>query len=79
MNEKKTVSTSDIVLASCLKYSKYNLSTIKQSGTKGIFYFDDVDESFLIDFDLGKITVEPVEFNNTVRQLTTAVKRIVSK
>jgi len=74
MSEYKT---SDIVLAASLKIKGYDLSRIDLDGNKGIFVFNDVDQTFLLDFDLGKITVEPVSFNNTIRQLTTSVRRLI--
>lgn len=74
MSEYKT---SDIVLASCLKIKGYNLETILVVGNKGVFVFKNVEEQFLTDFDLGRISVEPVSFNNTIRQLTTSVRRMI--
>jgi hypothetical protein len=69
--------TSDIVLASCLKINAYNLSTITvDSFGKGTFVFENVDDNFIQNFDLGKVLVEPVIFNNTIKQLTTSVRRI---
>lgn len=70
--------TSDIVLAASLKVSGYPLDDIELSGTKGIFVFNQVDKDFLLDFDLGKIQVEPVIFNNTIKQLTTSVRRMIA-
>lgn len=70
--------TSDIVLASSLKVSGYSLDDIELSGNKGIFVFNQVDKKFLVDFDLGKIQVEPVSFNNTIKQLTTSVRRMIA-
>lgn len=68
-------STSDIVLAATLKLSGFTLTKIEKFNNKGIFYFDSVDEMVLMDFDLGKIKVEPVAFNNTIKALTTATRR----
>jgi len=70
--------TSDIVLAASMKVCGYDLESIELIGNKGIFVFNDVDSEFLIDFDLGKIIVEPVIFNNTIKQLTTSVRRMSS-
>lgn len=70
--------TSDIVLAASLKVNGYNLDDIELTGNKGIFVFNQVDKSFLLDFDLGKIQVEPVIFNNTIKQLTTSVRRMIA-
>jgi|ETNmetMinimDraft_31_1059906.scaffolds.fasta_scaffold192264_1 hypothetical protein len=70
--------TPDIVLAASLKVCGFDLESIELVGSKGIFVFKDVDKQFLLDFDLGKIVVEPVIFNNTIKQLTTSVRRMSS-
>jgi hypothetical protein len=69
--------TSDIVLAACLKISNYEMVDIEKNGNKGIFVFHNVDESYISDYDLMKVRVEPVALNNTIKQLTTSVRRIV--
>lgn len=74
---KKHIETSDIVLAASLKVKGYRLDKIEKQGNKGIFCFADVDESALSEFDLGKCTVEPVAFNNAIKALTTATRRII--
>lgn len=73
----KKYKTSDIVLASTLKIKGSKLVDIEISGTKGTFVFEDVDKQILLDFDLGNILVEPVTFNNTIKQLTTSVRRLI--
>jgi hypothetical protein len=71
--------TEDIVLAASLRCHGYQLTSIDRTGnsTKGIFVFANVQDSFIRDYDLGKITVEPVAFNNNIKQLTTSVRRMV--
>jgi hypothetical protein len=71
-------STSDIVLASCLKLAGYELDHIDRDGNKGVFVFNAVDQQFIDDVDLGKHKVEPVQFNNTIRHLTTSVRRMLN-
>ena len=78
MNKQETYKTSDIVLASTLKVHGYALDDIELKGTKGIFIFLDVHQTFLNEFDLGKVQVEPVIFNNTIKQLTTSVRRMLT-
>lgn len=73
----KEYKTADIVLAASLKVCGYSLSSIELQGNKGIFVFENVDNDFLMQFDLGKLQVEPVIFNNTIKQLTTSVRRMV--
>lgn len=73
--------TSDIVLASTLKVLGYELVDIELNGSKGTFVFNNIPsncielQQTLTDFDLAKILVEPVVFNNTLKQLTTSVRR----
>lgn len=79
MNNMSTrhIETSDIVLAASLKIHGFKLDRIEKQGNRGIFCFADVDDSFLSEFDLGKCLVEPVSFNNAIKALTTATRRIV--
>lgn len=73
---KKNIETSDIVLAATLKVNGQKLDRIEKQGNRGIFCFSDVDEALLNEFDLGKSLVEPVSFNNAIKALTTATRRI---
>jgi hypothetical protein len=76
-NECKTFSTSDIILAACLKVSGAELESIKKTDSgKGVFVFNNVSEEYLFQYDLGKVLVEPVNFNNAIKQLTTSVRRM---
>lgn len=70
--------TSDIILAACLRLNNVNLLSIELSGNKGTFVFENVDTVLIQNYDLGKMQVEPVAFNNAVKQLTTSVRRMVS-
>lgn len=74
---RQSISTSDIVLAATLKVKGFVLNRIEKNGNKGIFIFDDVDVSVVADYDLGKCLVEPISFNNAIKALTTATRRIV--
>jgi hypothetical protein len=73
---KRSIETSDIVLAATLKVHGFKLDRIEKQGSRGIFCFSAVDEDLLKDFDLGKSLVEPVAFNNAIKALTTATRRI---
>jgi len=73
VNEYKT---QDIVLAASLKINNFELIRIEKTGSKGTFVFRGVDPQFILDFDLEKIMVRPIEFSNTIKQLTTSVRRI---
>ena len=68
-------STTDIILAAALKVHGYRIDRIEKNSTKGTFFFTDVSQSFIDDYDLGVISVEPIEFNNAVKSLTTATRR----
>ena len=72
----KNYKTTDIILAACLRLNGFDMTKIELSGSKGTFCFDEVDDQILTDYDLGKCLVEPVSFNNTIKQLTTSVRRM---
>lgn len=72
----RNIDTSDIVLAAMLKVSGQRLDRIEKQGNRGIFCFSDVEETILNEFDLGQSLVEPVAFNNAIKALTTATRRI---
>ena len=73
---QQAISTSDIVLAATLKIKGFTLRRIEKNGNKGVFIFEDVDSSVVKDYDLGKCLVEPVAFNNAIKALTTATRRM---
>jgi hypothetical protein len=68
--------TSDIVLAAFLKLNGAVLLRIDKQGQKGTFVFDGVDLALVASYDLGNARVDPVNFNNTIKQLTTSVRRM---
>ena len=68
-------STPDIVLAATLHVSGYRLLCISLAGNKGHFVFEGVHTEFVEQFDLKAITVEPQDFNNAIKSLTSAVRR----
>jgi len=72
----ETYKTTDIILAACLRLKSYEMVTIEVSGNKGTFVFKDVGQDFVDEYDLGKLLVEPVAFNNMVKHLTTSVRRM---
>jgi hypothetical protein len=73
----KNIETQDIVLAATLKVLGFRLDTIQKVGNKGIFFFTDVEESVVNDYDLGNLRVEPVSFNSAIKALTTASRRML--
>lgn len=70
------IETDDIVLAATLKVKGQKLERIEKQGNRGIFCFSDVEEVMLTEYDLGHAVVEPVAFNNAIKALTTATRRI---
>lgn len=68
--------TTDIILAAILKLKGYDMIDIIRVGNKGTFVFDSVNDEDVKEFDLGKSLVEPVTFNNAIKQLTTSVRRM---
>lgn len=67
--------TSDLVIAAVLKTSGIELTTIELKGARGIFCFKNVDQDILDQIDMGNILVEPTDFHNTTKQLTSIVRR----
>lgn len=76
--QHKVFKTSDIILAACLKLHQHVMVSIEISGSKGTFVFSNVDDVLLSEYDLGNLRVEPVSFNNTIKQLTTSVRRMIN-
>lgn len=68
--------TTDIVLAASLRVSGFQMSTIEVVGNRGTFVFTNVEQKFLTEYDLGNVMVEPIAFNNQIKQLTTSVRRM---
>jgi hypothetical protein len=71
----KIFQTTDIVLAATLKLMGHHLNRIEKNGNKGTFFFDNIPDNVILDYDLGKLLVEPVAFNNSIKALTTATRR----
>lgn len=68
--------TTDIVLAAYLRVGGCQMTGIEKQGQKGTFIFVNVPDSAITAYDLGNAQVEPVSFNNAIKQLTTSVRRI---
>ncbi len=68
--------TTDINLAACLRLHGFEMTGIDLNGNKGTFCFINVDMAYVEEYDLGKALVEPVAFNNMIKQLTTSVRRM---
>lgn len=68
--------TSDIVLASYLRLMGYEIAKIEKVGMKGTFVFENVSDDHIQEYDFGRARVEPAAFNNTIKSLTTAVRRM---
>ena len=72
----KDYKTTDIILAAALRIEGFSMASIEVTGNKGTFVFDEVNEEFINQYELGQIRVEPVTFNNMIKQLTTSVRRM---
>ncbi len=70
-----SIATQDIVLAASLRVLGYKVTKIEKDGNKGIFYFDNVSEDHINQYDLQQLLVEPMAFNSAIKSLTTATKR----
>ncbi len=69
--------TTDIILASTLRTKGVKLDQIKMVDKKrGAFYFNDVSEELLLQFDAQQLDVEPIAFNQMRVSLSTAIKRL---
>ena len=66
--------TSDIVLTAYLRLRGHSIVKIEKVGMKGTFHFEDIDDCLIHEYDMGRARVEPVEFNNAIKSLTTAVR-----
>jgi hypothetical protein len=73
---KRSIETNDIVLAACLRVKGYPLDRLDRVGNRGVFCFSGVADSDITDYDLGKALVEPVAFNNAIKTLAVACKRL---
>ena len=67
--------TQDLCLAAYLKLNGAKIVSITKDGSRGTFHLSDVDQQLLTAFSIGEATVEPQQYNNMVRTLTTSVKR----
>lgn len=77
-NEHAEFRTTDIVLAACLKLYQYEMVDIEVEGNKGTFVFLNVDRDIMTSYGAGRCKVEPQNFNNVVKQLTTSVRRMAN-
>jgi hypothetical protein len=78
MTINTSYATADIVQAATLKHKGFKLERIACVSSRGVFYFAEVPQDLLDQFDLGQSSVEPIGFNNEIRALTTAIKRMVN-
>lgn len=80
MDELKEYETPNIVLAATLLCHGSHISNIKLTGrnnTMGIFALTDVTQTRLMEFDQGRLLVDPTIFNMHVRRLTSMVKGVI--
>ena len=70
----KEYRTTDIVLAAYLRLNQCPILMIEKQGQKGTFVFENVSDELIKTYHLGNATVEPIAFNNTIKQLSTSVR-----
>jgi hypothetical protein len=70
------LNTTDLILAATLIVHGCRNTNITVEGSRGTFHFLDVPDEFIMEYELGKILVEPVIFNGAIKRLTTAVRRL---
>ena len=72
--------TPNMTLAATLVSLNHPLSHVKMSGRgfKGIFCFDNVPSSVLMEFDQGTIRVDPSIFHMCLKRLSTMAKGIAN-
>lgn len=70
------VKTEDITLAAYLRMRLGRIDDISLPGKMGQFHFDNVDDTLIAEYDMGKALVEPQLFHNAIRSLTTAINRM---
>jgi hypothetical protein len=69
--------TTDIILASTLRAYDIKLDQIRIVDKKrGAFYFVDVPEDLLLQYDSQQLKVEPIAFNQMRISLSVAIKRL---
>lgn len=70
----KEFRTTDIVLAAYLRINQCVMLGIEKQGQKGTFIFEDVPEEMVKVYHLGNALVEPIVFNNLIKQLSVSVR-----
>jgi hypothetical protein len=76
MKMKDDYKTTDIVLAAYLRINQCAMLGIEKQGQKGTFIFENVPDELLKLYHLGNASVEPILFNNMVKQLATSVRNV---
>lgn len=66
--------TTDIVLAAYLRINQCVMLGIEKQGQKGTFVFENVPDELIKVYHLGNASVEPIVFNNIIKQLSVSVR-----
>lgn len=73
-------STSDIVLAAALKLGNHSLDRVMiHEGRRGVFVFRNVDDVLVDKIMVGGYMVEPFNFHNEIKHLTTVVAQLKAR
>jgi hypothetical protein len=68
------IKTTEITLAAYLSNRGYRLDRITKDGTIGTFWFIDVPDFELHEFDFGNSRVEPRQYHQAIQILTKTVR-----
>lgn len=73
--------TTNITLAATLYCMNIRLSHVAltgRNGNMGVFHFEQVPQTLLMEFDQGTLKVDPTVFHMNLRRLTSMVKGVVN-
>ena len=71
--------THDLHLSAFLTLNNCTIVNIELNREKGIFVFDDVDSNIISQYYMQQTKVEPIEYFQKVRSLTTLVRQTVEE
>lgn len=74
-----TYHTTDISLAAALMCYNYNVVDIQIDGRLGTFQFKNVDKRVIDDYWAGRLRVDPYQFYNNVKRLSSGIRNRTPK
>lgn len=79
LNLLDTYTTSHVPLAAYLKVKGTRIINITVKDKRGEFVFENVDRTYIIEFNNGEASVEPAEYATKMSQLTQTAKRLLKE